>query len=364
MKKYTIPMSRPNLGKKEWDSVMRVLKSNWPSQGNVTKKFENLISKYLESNCVVVNNGSSALMAALIVHGLKPKDKVLVPAFTFVASSSVPKMLGAEIVIADIDPNTFNITPEIIEKSVKKQNIKFVIVVDIGGLSVDIDAIRKLSKEYNFILIEDAAQSFGGKYKNKNIGCFDHLTAFSFQIAKQLTTIEGGCIASTNSTLLKKIDRIKDYGRSTKEMYVHDFVGSNFRTTDIQSAIGIEQFKKVEKHIERRNKIAKIYKKEFSSLDFQDIPSYITRHSFMLFFVKTTSKKQRDECVKFLNKNGIDARKSWKPIHMQPCNKELSKFRCINAEKIYEQVFTLPIFNGMTNQEVEKVITKFGKFLK
>jgi perosamine synthetase len=353
--KFSIPMSRPDLGRKEIEAISKVFDTNWISEGIVTERFEGSLSDYIKSNCIVVNNGSSALMCSLLAHGIKPGDKVLVPAFTFVASSSIPKILGAEIVVADIDPETFNVTTETIEDVIKNNVVNFVLVVDIGGLPVDIEGIKELSKKYNFNLIEDAAQSFGAEYKNKKLGSFDHLAAFSFQIAKQLTTVEGGCIASTNETLMKKINRIKDYGR-TDELYVHDIVGTNFRTTDLQSAIGIEQLKKVESNISRRIEIANRYRNELKQWDFQEIPSYVTKHSYMLFFVKAKNKEERERCVKLLTQNGIDSRRSWLPIHKQPCNPELSSKRFPQAEMIYNQIFTLPIFNGMTDEEVDKVI--------
>jgi len=348
-------MSRPDLNAKEYDAVTNVLKTNWPSQGKVTEEFQRLLQDYLNAKCIVVNNGSSALMSSLFAHDFKPGDKVVVPAFTFIASSSIPKILGAEILVADIDPDTLNATPETFEKVLKKNNAKFVIGVDIGGMPIDIDGINKLSEKYKFVLIEDAAQSFGAEYKNNKLGSYEHLTSFSFQIAKQMTTIEGGCIASTSEKLLNKINKIKDYGR-TDDLYVHDVIGTNFRTTDLQSAIGIEQLKKVENHISRRKKIANRFKSKLRQFTFQKIPSYVTRHSYMLFFVKAENKKERERCVEHLNKFGVDARKSWLPIHMQPCNPELNSKKCPNAELIYDQVFTLPIFNDMNEEEVDQVI--------
>ena len=348
---FKIPMSNPDFSVEEKKAVLEVLDSNWPSQGKVTEEFEELLSEYLNSECIVVNNGSSALMAILLAHGIKPGDKVVVPDFTFVATSSIPKILGGKILVADVDPSI-----ESIEKLVKDNEVKFVFIVDIGGLPNDIDKFRDLSKKYNFILIEDAAQSFGAEYKNKKLGSFEHLTAFSFQIAKQITTIEGGCIASTDSCLLKKIKQIKDYGRSETEQYVHDIVGTNFRTTDLQSAIGIQQLKKIEKHIEQRNKLANEYKKSIKKFQFQKIPDYATRHSYMLFFGLAKNQNEKEVIINHLNKHDIDARKTWTPIHMQPCNPELNKIKCKNAQQIFETVFTLPIYNDMKIEDANTII--------
>ena len=120
MKNFKIPMSNPNFGQEEKDAIIKVLDSGWPTEGKITKTFEERLGNYLNTQCVVVNNGSSAIMSSLIANGVKPGDKVVVPAFTYVATSSIPKILGAEIIVADIDPKTFNINLEILEKIVKE----------------------------------------------------------------------------------------------------------------------------------------------------------------------------------------------------------------------------------------------------
>jgi len=272
--KFSVPISEPDIGREELEAVLKVLESGWVTEGKVTEEFQNLLSEYLSTNVSVVNNGSSALMSALIANEIKPGDNVIVPAFTYVASASVPKILGANVIVSDVDPNSLNTTPELLEDLVKKFNPKGVIVVDVAGLPSDIDGFVDLSKKYNFKLIEDAAQSFGAEYKNKKLGSFNHTTIFSFQIAKQLTTVEGGCVATTDENVIKKIHKIKDYGRTKTDRYVHDFLGTNFRTTDIQSAIGITQLKKVEKYISLRNKIATEYKNRIKELHFQEIPKF------------------------------------------------------------------------------------------
>ncbi len=358
---FRIPMSKPDIRKEEEESILEVLRTNWPSQGKVTEEFERMLSEYLSSKAIVVNNGSSALMCALLAHGLKPGDKVLVPAFTFVASSSIPKILGSKIMVADIDPETLSLSPETVEKMVKQKDVKFVINVDVGGLPSDIDSFVELSKRYHFTLIEDAAQAFGSEYKNKKLGSFEHTSIFSFQITKQVTTIEGGCIATTDESILKKISQIKDYGRNKTEMYVHDIIGSNFRTTDIQSAMGIRQLRRVEEHISRRNQIANEYRHKIKGVDFQKIPKYVTRHSYMIFFALAKNEKDQNEYINNLTKNGIDARKSWLPIHMQPCNPELHDISCNSAKNVFEKVFTVPIYNSMTLDEAQTVIKYFRK---
>lgn len=354
-------MSRPDIKKEEIDAVLSTLNSGWLSQGKITQEFDASLSEYLSSNVATVNNGSSALMCALIAHGIKPGDKIVVPAFTFIATSSVPKILGAEIILADIDPHTLNVNPETVEEIVKRINVKMVILVDVAGLPTDIDAFIELSKRYNFILLEDAAEALGSEYKNKKLGSFEHTTIFSFHIAKLITTVEGGCISTGDDNIFKRIMQIKDYGRSINERYVHDIIGSNFRITDLQSAIGLQQLKKIEDHISRRIEIATQYRKQIKNLEFQRIPNYATKHSYMLFFAFAENMDIRDRYLRKLNERGIDARKSWMPINMQPCNPELQNTGFINAENVFNKALTLPIYNSMTSDEVKTVIDECQK---
>ncbi len=359
--KFEIPFSKPDISEEEIEAVLNVLKTGWPSQGKITVEFQNLLSNYLSSNVSVVNNGSSALTSALIANGVKPGDKVIVPAFTYVATASIPKILGANVLVGDIDLDTLNMTPDHVEKLVKNNDIKAIISVDVAGLPSDIDGFIDIAKRNKIKLIEDAAQAFGSEYKNKKIGSFEHTTIFSFQITKQITTIEGGCVATTDENIIKKINKIKDYGRSENGRYVHDFIGTNFRTTDLQSAIGKIQLKKIEKHVSTRIQIAKEFISKIKGVDFQLIPNYVTRHSYLIFFALAKNSVDRDEFIKNLIKNDIDARKAWVPIHRQPCFPELQNFTCKNAENVYDRAFTLPLYNSMTLDESNLVINNCRK---
>jgi perosamine synthetase len=355
-KEFKIPWSKPSFGEEELNSLQTVINSGWLTQGKKTSEFEINLSEYLTSHTVVVNSGSSALACALLAHGLKPGDKVLVPNFTFFATYSVPKMLGADVILSDVDEFTLNMTPEIVEKIVKTEDVKMVIIVDVGGLPLDIEAFTELSHRYNFILIEDAAEALGSEYRSKKIGSFDHTSIFSFHIAKQITTIEGGCVSSNDKNIIKKITQIRDQGRATSGEYVHSIIGSNFRITDLQSALGIQQLNKIDSFLTTRNKIASEYKKNIKELKFQQIPHYVNNHSYMMFFAFTENSQMRDKYLNTLRANGIDARLSWLPLHKQPVNSVFHNCSFPNSEKIYANSLTLPIYNSMTDDELKFVI--------
>ena len=353
---FQIPFSEPNFGIEETEAVTRVMKSGWHSEGQYTEKFQKHLENYLSSNVSIVNNGSSAIMASLIASGFKPGDKVIVPDFTYVATASVPKILGADVYAVDVDEETFNINPSSLEEVVKKHDIDFVILVDVAGNPCDVELFMELSKKYKFKIIQDSAEALGTEYRGKKLGCYNHPTIFSFQITKLLTTIEGGCISTTNLEFIRKINKIKDYGRSKLERYVHDFIGTNFRITDVQSAIGLEQLKKINGHVKHRNKIASKYKKNIEKLSSQKNLEDNVIHPYLLYFAVADNKKQRDEYLNKLIKNGVDARKAWTPLHMQPYNLISKSFNCKNAEKIYNTSLTLPIYNNMPIQFAEKII--------
>ena len=355
MESIDIPMAKPDIGELEENAVLDVLKSGWMGQGKKTIEFEKLLSEFFTSYTVAVFNGSSAIMCALLAHGIKPGDNVAVPNFTFMSTASIPKILGANIIPIDIDFYTLNLDLVALEEELKLKKIKFVIFVDVAGLSNDIDHLVELSKKYNFVLIEDAAEAFGSEYKNKRLGSFEHTTIFSFHIAKAITTIEGGCITTKNSEFAKKVSAIKDIGR-TERGYKHDFIGSNFRITDIQSAIGIQQIGKIDKILKRKQKIALRYKNEIKGLEFQVTPEYATLDSHMLFFAIAENKNSRNKHVEKLRRYGIDARLPWTPVNNQPCFPELNQLEYKKSEEASNRCFTIPIFNTISDDEVTKII--------
>jgi perosamine synthetase len=350
-----IPMAKPDIGKEEIDAVRKVIESGWIGQGEITKKFENELENYLNSNAVTVNSGSSAIMCSLLAMGVNSLSTVVVPSFTFLVTASIPKILGAKIIPVDMNRETLNMDLDELEKIVKRQKVDVVIIVDVGGMPNDIDKIKQLSKKYKFTILEDAAEAFGSEYKNKKIGSFQHATIFSFHIAKLITTIEGGCISSKNKTIIKKIKAIKDIGRE-KPGYVHKYIGSNFRITDLQTAIGRIQLKKVDGYIKKRTSIAEKYRAKINNIGFQSSPSYVTKNGNMLFFGIAKNEKMKKEILNTFWKEKIDSRASWLPVNLQPCNKELYKYKCKNSENNYKKIFTIPIYNTIKNSEVDKII--------
>ena len=360
---FRVPMSQPAFDSETENYMLDVIKSGWWSQGKKTELFEKNLSEYFSSNVVAVNNGTSAITAALLAHGIKAGDKVVVPDYTFIATSSAAKIIGAEVLVADVDPNTLNVKLESIEKLVKQYDVKAVIVVDMAGLPLNLDPIIELSKRYKFVLIEDAAQAIGSEYKNKKIGSFEHTTTFSFTVAKIITTIEGGCITTGDKKIHERLLQIRNFGRAGDGQYIHRLNSVNFRFNDIHAALGIKQLEKINDFIKRRIEIADTYEKNIENLTFQETPEYATTHSHMLFFAFAENSEMKEKYLKFLRQNGIDARLPYLPIHRQPCNIELANFACPGADEIFEKALTLPIYNNMTLDECD-LVTDFCNQIK
>lgn len=351
--------SVPDVGADEKKAVNEVLDSGWLGMGPKTKQFEKDLSAYTGAkHSIVVNNGTSALTTVLMSLGLAPGDEVLIPTYTFVATASSALALGAKPVLLDCDPETFNVGPKEIEAAVARHpKAKFLMVTDVAGLAVDIDAVRASAAKHHLTLIEDAAEAFGGKYKGTRIGNFDHITIFSFHIAKQVTTIEGGAIQTNSDALVEKMRLVRSHGEG-KEKYIHVELGLNFRPTDIQSAIGIAQLRKAEHYLDLRGRIAAMYQKELGTwLSFQKVPSYIDRATWMIFMVLAKDKAQRDAYNAYLNSHGVDTRIPWPPVHRQPYFvKRFGEHPCPVADRTYDRALSLPIGNAMTEDDVRYVI--------
>jgi len=358
-----VSWTTPNIGNQEEEAVLEVVKSGWMTQGRQTELFEKEICDYIGcKNAIVVNNGTAALIAALLAHGINKNDEVIVPSYTFIATVNSVLLLGAKPILVDCDKKTFNVTPQLVEEKITKKT-KAIIVVDYGGMPVDIDSFRDLSKNRDVILIEDGAQSIGAQYKHKKVGNFDYTTTFSFHMAKLCTTIEGGCVLTNDNELAQKVFMVRNHGMQKK--YEHKTFGLNLRINDIQSAIGRVQLKKIEKHLELRNKLAKMYIDQLNDkYEFQHIPDYVTRHPWMLFGL-LTNPKERDELNQMLNNHGIETRICYKPTHTQEYHRKLfPNLKLPNTDFIASRVINLPMGNAMKEKDAQYVIDTIQKFKK
>lgn len=363
-----IPWAKPDFGDEEKRAAIDVVNSGWVTQGKITKQFEEELEGYTQAKDVtVVNNGTAALICALLAHGIGSGDEVIVPSLTFIASVNSIIAVGAKPVLVDSDPRIWNTIPELVREKITDKT-KAIMPVDVAGMPIDVEGFEKLAKDENVILIEDAAAAIGSGYKDKKMGGFNHTSIFSFHIAKSLQTIEGGCVLTPFDEIGEKCKSIRNHGMSapynSKVNLHYDYVdfGLNFRITDIQSAIGLVQLKKIDKQIEERNKLVKLYKEELGGeFGFQEVPGYVTKHPYLFFGIMTDVKK-RDELAKYLVRNGVDIRICWLPAHLQAYHKQLFKGVSLpGAEEVGNRAIELPL-GGCTEDEVQEVIKIIKKW--
>ncbi|MGA8302774.1 MAG: DegT/DnrJ/EryC1/StrS family aminotransferase [Thermoplasmata archaeon] len=354
-----MPWSTPDLSDEELRAVEQVLKSGWLGMGPRTKEFEQGLCEYVGAKeAVVVNNGTSALLTALLATGIGPGDQVLAPTYTFVATVNAILALGAEPVLLDCDPETLNVTPETMEAAIQNHpKAKALVAVDVAGQPCDIDSLVEVSHRHGLPLIEDAAEAFGARYRGKAVGGYGHTTVFSFHIAKQMTTVEGGAVVTNDPEVASRCRLIRNHGEGP-EKYVHVALGLNFRPTDIQSAIGIVQLRKVDRYLRLRREIADRYRDSLPrTLRFQKVPEYASHPAWMIFLAFCRDRAERDDYVRWLNSRGIDTRIPWPPVHCQPYY--VSRFGPSiypAADAAYARVISLPIGNGMSMEQIHDVI--------
>jgi len=362
-----VPWSSPDIEAAELAAVQRVLDSGWLGMGPKTREFEAGISAYTGArHSIVVNNGTSALLTAFLAHGIGPGDEVLVPTYTFVATVNALLVLGATPILLDCNPSTLNVDPELVERvAAQHPKAKALVFVDVAGQPCDIVRLREIAERRGLVLIEDAAEAFGATYRGHVLGSYDHTTIFSFHIAKQLTTIEGGAVVTGDPDVAERARLIRSHGEGPQK-YVHVAVGLNFRPTDIQSAIGVIQLGKVDKFLSLRDRLAHRYMEGLANeLRFQEVPDYVTRPTWMIFVAFCRGYKERDAYNAWLNEHGVDTRIPWPPVHAQPFYaSRAGSDRFPGADSAFSTVLSLPIGNGLSDAQIDAVIERSREYFE
>ncbi len=376
-----IPYSHQLIDKRDIEAVIKVLRSDWLTQGPKVKGFENAISEYVGSRyAVVFSSGTAALQAAYFAAGFKKGDEFIVPPLTFAATSNAGIWQGAKPVFADIKNNTGNIDPAEVEKKITKKT-KAIVAVDYGGLPADLEELKKIAKKKKIILIEDAAHSFGASYKGKKIGGIADMTMFSFHPVKTITTGEGGAIVTSRRDFYEKLLLFRNHGitkerkkflnKSSGDWYMEmQELGLNYRLTDIQAALGLSQLKKIDKFIRLRKKITERYQKELSGIPGIILPTEEKnkKSSWHLYPIRLGDElaDKRDAIFKQLREAGIGVHVHYLPVYWHPYYRKLGykKGLCPNAEAWHRSVISFPIYPSLKKTDQEKIIRVFKNILK
>jgi len=309
MKNSFIPFGKPYIGNEEIKFITKVIKSKWIGSGPITEKFEKKFKNYKKSKYALsVNSCTAALHLSLIYCGIGYNDEVITTPMTFASTINSIILSGAKPVLADIDPNNFNIDPTQIEKKITKRT-KAILIVHLAGLPCDMTSIMKIVKKYKLKLIEDCAHSIESKYQNKHVGNFGDTGCFSFYTTKNLTTGEGGMIICNKDSIYKKtrVARLHGLSKDAWKRYLPESVktpikfqhydvteiGLKYNMIDINAAMGIVQLKKLENSWKKRKKIFELYKKKVASLPIktQNFVGKDIKHAYHLFLIVLDKNK-------------------------------------------------------------------------
>ncbi|MBZ5859123.1 DegT/DnrJ/EryC1/StrS family aminotransferase [Flavihumibacter profundi] len=372
-------------GKEEEDAVLRVLRNNAPTSGEECLLFEKMYAEYAGVKYArVVSNGTAALFLSMIGAGIKPGDRVITSPVTWIASAAAPVTLGAEVDFVDIDPVTYNLDPNQLEDKISN-NTKAVIPVHLYGQACDMDEIMTITDKHNIVVVEDAAHAIGAEYKGRKAGSIGKIGCFSFHEQKNISTLgEGGIIITNDAAVFEKIALYRSHctrvhGKSTKyckldedkfpvgkKFWWQDFddCGYNFRMTDIQAAVGIEQLKKIDQLNQLRiNNAAYITHglKDVPGLTLPTVRTY-NKHVFHLYPVMINEKEfgmnKEDFIYDMLHKYGIKVGFNYIPLHYSTAfkNRGYKKGQFPNAEKLGEEMVTLPINPRQTEEALAYLV--------
>ena len=367
----TLPVSRPSIGQEELKEVEKVFSTGWLGLGSTVFEFENKLKEYLGAKHVLaVNAGTTALHIALDAFGVKYGDEVIVPSLTFCASIQVITALGARPVFCEINPYTLNNDISDVKKKITRKT-KAIMPVHYCGQACDMDALMEIGKKHNIVIIEDAAHAFGSSYKGKRIGSFGDATCFSFDPIKNLTCGEGGAVVLSDDEVAEKIrkKRILGIDKETWHRYQNERAwfyevttqGYRYHMSNINAAIGLAQFDKLESFIHRKKEIVKKYNDAFMNIDGVKILSWNLKETAPFTYIVKVLNGAREDLIAFLKEKGVGTGIHYIPNHLQPFFKPFSTSLPV-TEQLGEEILTLPLYYDMTDEQVSTVIEAVSDF--
>jgi len=360
----------PYLTDDELKMATKVLKSGQLSLGQETEKFEKEVALYVGSKyAVATSSGTTGLHLSVIASGIKEGDEVITSPFSFVASTNCFLYQKAKPVFVDIDPETFNIDVNKIEAKITDKT-KAILGVDIFGYPAEWEKITKLAEKYNLKVIEDAAEALGAEYQGKKLGSLGHLCVFAFYPNKQMTTGEGGMVVTNNKKYYQLIKGLANQGRGPEMQWLkHEYLGFNYRLTEIQAAIGRQQLKKLPEFLKNRDQVAEWHKTELESVDGISLMKQNDKdhkRSWFVYVVKLDKRFNRDQVIEKLIARGVPSKAYLPSIHLQPYMKKYG-FKPGDlpvCESVSNSTLALPFYTKMKQSTVSKVCQILKEILK
>ncbi len=375
--KPRILLSYVHMGGTERDWVEKAFESEWivPLGPNVDE-FEHRLEKYLGApNVVALSAGTAAIHLALVALGVGSGDEVICQSFTFAASANPIKYQGADPVFVDSEPDTWNMSPDALEEAIidrKKQTghyPKAIIPVYLYGMPAKMDEIRAIADKYGIPIVEDSAEALGSEYKGKKCGTLGNYGCLSFNGNKIITTSGGGALVCHSK---EEADRVKFYATQAREQrpyYYHETIGYNYRLSNVSAGIGCGQMDVLQPHVELRRAIHDFYTKELAEIDglsVQQNPSTDFNSNFWLSTVLIDPKTGKDpeSLRQFMLDAGVETRRLWRPMHMQPVFADAPYYGDTTCETLFDRGLCLPSGSGLKEEELRYVADKIKEFFK
>jgi dTDP-4-amino-4,6-dideoxygalactose transaminase len=373
MRKEFLVFGSPAIGQEEIDEVLDTIRSGWLGTGPKTMRFEREFADYLNvKNCVAVSSCTAALHLAMLAAGIKPGDEVIVPAMTFCATANAVVHAGATPVFADIELPGMTIDPSDVERKITSRT-RAIVPVHFHGRPAAMDALRSLAVKYKLVLIDDAAHAVETRYRGNGMGHLGDITCFSFYITKNMTTVEGGMVATNRDDWADRIKVLALHGMSkdawarySDNGYKHYEVvsaGFKYNMTDLQASFGLHQLHRLEQNLARREAVWKTYDAAFAGLPLllPPAPSPDTRHARHLYAVRTTaaSPLDRDGLMEGLHKRNIGTGVHFTALHLHRYYRETFGYKkgdFPNAEAVGATTLSLPLSAKLTDRDVNDVV--------
>ena len=377
-----IPITKPSLDKSDLKYLKKALNSKILTDGFFQKETEKLIKNFIKSKFIALTQScTAALEIASIIINLKKNDEVIMPSYGFVSLANAVVLRGAKPIFVEIDPLTLNISYKDIKRKISKKT-KAIYVIHYAGNSCEIEKISRLAKKNKLFLIEDAAHAFLGKYNNKFLGTIGDIGVFSFHETKNIVAGQGGCISINNSSLIKRANSILDKGTDRRK-FINDYkkkiiksnnkkfyswvdIGSEYRLSELSSALLYSQMLKANKIQKKRELIWDKFNKYVDKLNSKDFylikPSPKVLSAYHLIVLIFKNKKLSNFFKNKMQKNGIAATFHYVPLHKSKMGKNYCKYKLPITENIYNRIVRLPLFSDLTEGEINKIMKVIKEF--
>jgi perosamine synthetase len=368
-----IPYSRQTIDESDIAAVVLALRSEWLTTGPLVNEFERAVAEFSGAKFgVAVSSGTAGLHAAMYAAGIGPGDEVIVPSLTFAATANAVLYQGGKPIFAEIIPDQFLIDPSDVERRITKRT-KAIVAVDYAGLPCDYDSLRSIANHYQLKLVSDSCHSLGGTYRGRRVGTLADMSIFSFHPVKHITTAEGGMIVTDDDYLANRMRLFRNHGISTDHRqraekgtchYEMVDLGFNYRLSDLQCALGLNQLRRLPAWLERRFEIAAQYESAFSNLSFLKVQfeqreSRNAHHLFVIQLNTEVLSLTRDQALLKLREAGVHANVHYPPVHLHPYYRNhvgTNPGQLPVTERVASRLISLPIFPGMSDIEVQRVI--------